>query len=331
MGNFYRATFENIYIDLPNGADAQNQDGLHFWGPGQFLVIKNLQGDAGDDFLALAPDENDLVSDITDVLIDGVTLNAADQGIRLLSRGTGRLDRVVIRNVTGTYKSFGFYIEPWFNKTGGNYGSIIFDTVDLRPLEPNYTYRTPVLFSVGGTIENLILRNVSNHQPADGRVLFDFGAASCMQGLGEQGDIPNMNIKSVLIDGLRIYEDSDKAADAAYIQIHGPVGSMVIRDVEVLRTEDVPVAGALIETREEASVRTLVVEDVFAERMSRIVSHKAGTIQRLYLRHVIAEQTPQPAVTVESGRVGRLVMHSITGTEPCGVIGDGGIDSQENV
>jgi hypothetical protein len=106
---------------------------------------------------------------------------------------------------------------------------------------------------------------------------------------------------------------------------------MVVRDVEVLRTEDVPVAGALIETREEASVRTLVVEDVFAERMSRIVSHKAGTIQRLYLRHVIAEQTSEPAVTVESGRVGRLVMHSITGTEPCGVIGNGGIDSQENV
>ena len=70
-----------------------------------------------------------------------------------------------------------------------------------------------------------------------------------MQGLGEKGDIPNMNIKSVLIDGLRIYEDSDKAANAAYIQIHGPVGSMVVRRVEVLRNENVPVGGALVETR----------------------------------------------------------------------------------
>lgn len=331
MGNFYRVTLENIYIDRPNGTDAQNQDGLHFWGPGQFLVIKNLQGDAGDDFLALAPDENDLVSDITDVLIDGVTLNAADQGIRLLSRGTGRLDRVVIRNVTGTYRSFGFYVEPWFNRTGGNYGSIIFDTVDLRPLEPNYTYRTPVLFSVGGTIENLILRNISNHQPSDGRVLFDFGAASCMQGLGEKGDIPHMNIKSVLIDGLRIYEDSDKAANAAYIQIHGPVGSMVVRNVEVLRNENVPVGGALLETREDASVQTLLVEDVFAQRTGRIVSHQAGTIQNLYLQHVIAEQTAGAAVMVESGRIGRLRTHCVTGTDPARVVGTGGIDSQENV
>ncbi len=331
MGNFYRATLENIYIDLPNGTDAQNQDGLHFWGPGQFLVIKNLQGDAGDDFLALAPDENDQVSNITDVLIDGVTLNAADQGIRLLSRGSGRLDRVVIRNVTGTYKSFGFYIEPWFNKTGGNYGSIIFDTVDLRPLQPNYSYRTPVLFSVGGTIENLILRNISNHQPSDGRVLFDLGAASCMQGLGEKGDIPNMNIKSVLIDGLRIYEDSDKGANAAYVQIHGPVGSLIVRQVEILRNDNVPVGGALIETRKDASVQTLLVEDVFAQRIGRVVSHTAGEIKNLCLQHVIAEQTSNPAVTVESGRIGRLTVHSVAGTKPFGVVGDGTIDSNEQV
>ncbi len=331
MANFYRTTLENIYIDCPNGTDAQNQDGLHFWGPGQFLVIKNLQGDAGDDFLALAPDENDLVSDITDVLIDGVTLNAADQGIRLLSRGTGRLDRVVIRNVTGTYKSFGFYVEPWFNKTGGNYGSIIFDTVDLRALQPNYTYRTPVLFSVGGTIENLILRNITTHQPSDGRVLVDLGAASCMQGLGENGDIPQMNIKSVLVDGLRIYEDTDRAAEAAYIQVHGPVDSLVVRNVEVLRTADVPVAGALVEIQPDAAVRTLLVEDVLAERISRIVSHKAGEIQHLCLRHVMAQETTEPAVTVEAGRIGRLSVHSVTGTAPSSVVGDGGIDSIETV
>ena len=331
MANFYRVTCENIYIDRPNGTDAQNQDGLHFWGPGQFLVIKNLQGDAGDDFLALAPDENDLVSSITDVLIDGVTLNAADQGIRLLSRGTGRLDRVIIRNVTGTYRSFGFYIEPWFNKTGGNYGSIIFDTVDLRPLEPNYTYRPPVLFSVGGTIENLILRNISSHQSIDNRALFDFGAASCMQGLGEKGDIPNMDIKSVLIDGLRIYEDVEKSSEASYIQIRGPVGSMVVRDVEVLRSDQVPVGGALITTDGDASIKRLVVEDVLAERLKRIVSHKAGTIENLYLRHVLAEEMGEPALAVEAGRVKRLVVHSVSGTEVMSVMGSGVVDSREDV
>jgi hypothetical protein len=331
MGNFFRATFENIYIDRPNGKDGENQDGLHFWGPGRFLVIKNIQGDAGDDFLALAPDEYDLESDITDVLIDGVMLHDADQGIRLLSRNTGRLDRVVIRNVTGTYRSFGFYIEPWFNKTGGNYGSIIFDTVDLRPLEPIYPYRLPVLFSVGGTIENLILRNISNHQPSDGRVLFDFGAASCKHGLGEHGDIPHMNIKSALIDGLRIYEDSDKAADAAHILIHGPVGSLVVRRVDVLRNDSVPVGGALIETREDAAVGTLLVDGVFAQRLGRVISHKAGAINTLRLQHVIANPTSDAPVTVESGRIGRLLTHCVTGAQPVAIVGDGEVGSQEDV
>lgn len=49
--------------------------------------------------IALACDEHDLVSSITDVLIDGVFLNNADQGIRLLSRGTGRVESLTLRNI----------------------------------------------------------------------------------------------------------------------------------------------------------------------------------------------------------------------------------------
>ena len=33
MANWFRVTMENIFIDLPDRSDAQNQDGLHFWGP----------------------------------------------------------------------------------------------------------------------------------------------------------------------------------------------------------------------------------------------------------------------------------------------------------
>ena len=77
-------------------------------GAGQFLTLRNIKGRAGDDFIALGPDEHDLVSSITDVLIDGVHLENADQAIRMLSRAKGRLDRVTVKNVTGTYRSYGF-------------------------------------------------------------------------------------------------------------------------------------------------------------------------------------------------------------------------------
>lgn len=202
IANWRHVTMENIYIDLPHRKDAENQDGIHFWGPGRFLTMRNIRGCSGDDFIALAPDERDLVSSITDVLIDGVMLEEADQGIRLLSRAKGRLDRVIIRNVTGTYKSFGFFICPWFpGHTAGNYGSIVIENVDLRPMEPNYTYRDPFLFQVGGAIESLTLRNITSHSPSHDRTLFELGHPFYDQ----ECRLARTHVGSLLIDGLHLY------------------------------------------------------------------------------------------------------------------------------
>ena len=158
-GNAEQVAMENIRIDLPDIMNAQNQDGLHFFGPSKNIVLRNISGTAGDDFIALAPDEFDAKSYITDVLIDGVHLNNSDQGIRLLCRGKGLLDRIIIRNVTGTYKCFGFYINPWASpeyKEGeryGNYGSVTIENVDLKQTELKYPYTKAFLFRLGGIIE----------------------------------------------------------------------------------------------------------------------------------------------------------------------------------
>lgn len=184
--NWKNVVVRDMQIDLPNQRDCENQDGLHFWGPGQFLTLQNIHGRSGDDFIALAPDEHDRVSSITDVLIDGVMLDHADQGIRLLSREKGRLDRVTIRNVTGTYRSFGFYINPWFpGPCGGNFGDIRIENVDLRPEEPNYTYRPAFLFQIGGWIEHLTLCHIRDHRPAHQRVLVEASHCSYDENLAE--------------------------------------------------------------------------------------------------------------------------------------------------
>ncbi|MBO4548865.1 MAG: hypothetical protein J5758_06585, partial [Abditibacteriota bacterium] len=54
--NFLHVTIENIRIILDDYKYANNQDGLHFWGPGRFLSLKNIRGRSGDDFIAVAPD-----------------------------------------------------------------------------------------------------------------------------------------------------------------------------------------------------------------------------------------------------------------------------------
>ncbi len=166
-GNAEQVVMENVRIDLPDIMNAQNQDGLHFFGPSKNIVLRNISGTAGDDFIALAPDEFDAKSYITDVLIDGVHLNNSDQGIRLLCRGKGLLDRVIIRNVTGTYKCFGFYINPWASpeyKEGeryGNYGSVTIENVDLKQTELKYPYTKAFLFRLGGIIDTVKISGVN--------------------------------------------------------------------------------------------------------------------------------------------------------------------------
>lgn len=103
---------ENTWIELENEIPLGNQDGFHFWGPGQFLIMRNVGGRTEDDFMNIGPDERDGLSSITDVLIDGVFLDHAWQGIRLLSRMSGRLDRVTVRNVTGTMPFNGILHKP---------------------------------------------------------------------------------------------------------------------------------------------------------------------------------------------------------------------------
>lgn len=288
MANWFRVTMENIFIDLPDRSDAQNQDGLHFWGPGQFLSIKNIQGRSGDDFIALAPDENDNVSGITDVLIDGVILDNADQGIRLLSRDNGRLDRVIIKNVTGTYRSFGFYINPWFRGAkGGNFGNIIFDTIDLRQSRPNYTYTTPMLFRLGGRFESLTLRNIYHHNPSDNRSVLDLG----WPGAQTEFSYSDTLIKSLLIDGLHILESDEKSSDASYIKVTGQVDNMVVRNVEIIRDVTFPQKGCLIETtKPTAKIKNLFLSNIVVNRMNTIISHKNGKIDTIQLNNIMSSE-----------------------------------------
>jgi hypothetical protein len=303
IANFFRVTMENIVIDLPERMHAQNQDALHFWGPGQFLTIRNAQGRSGDDFINLGPDERDSVSSITDVLIDGIFLDEADQGIHLLSRGTGRLDRVVIKNVIGKYRSFGFHINPWFpDSQGGNFGNVVFDTIDLRPMEPNYTYAGNFLFKVGGKFESLTLRNIYHHQPYDGRPLVEIDRPFYQ----EEENGPVTDIQSLVIDGLHIQEDGPAAADARYIKIGDKVRNLVVRDVEVLRSEDVPQQGCLIETKEGAEVGTLILEGVNVNRMQHLINHQQGKIGLIKANSVMCRDMGGEVMEVGEGKVGEV-------------------------
>jgi hypothetical protein len=319
MSNWFRVNMENISIDLPDRVDKQNQDGLHFWGPGQFLTIRNIQGNSGDDFLALAPDENDGVSDITDVLIDGVFLNDADQGIRLLSGKKGRLDRVIIKNVTGTYKSFGFYVDPWFGGGAGNFGSIVFDTINLRQSTPNYTYTLPFLFRIGGKIESLILRNISHHNPSDNRSVIDIGWPKPRK-------VEPTYIKSLLIEGLQIYESDDKAADTSYIKVMAQIDNLIVRNSDILRTSDTKPNGCLIESRTGTKIKTLIMNNISVNKINSLLLHKEGEIETVQLNNVLGSDLGKTFIDVENGNVQKIYAGEFYGAELVSTTGNGKVE-----
>jgi hypothetical protein len=311
--NWYRVTIENMNVELPDIMTGQNQDGLHFWGPGRFLTIRDIKGCSGDDFLALAPDENDGVSDIADVLIDGVYLEDADQGIRMLSRDRGRLDRVVVRNVLGTYKSFGFYINPWFPGPGGNYGSITLEHVDLRQTRHKYEYTNPFLFRIGGHIESLTLRDIRYHLPGDCRPIAEVGIPF----YAADDDPPaHSRIRALTVDGLQVIDDREAThaahAGEAYLEVRCPVDCMVLRNASVLKRPGGVAAGALLATAEHAHIGRLQVSGLTLDGLAAVIDHRAGAIDALSLCDVLCTGMTGPLVR-GAGKLGPVYAEAVHG------------------
>jgi len=281
IANWKYVDITNVRIDLPNHSDFQNQDGIHFWGPGQFLVMRNICGRSGDDFIALAPDERDKTSSITDVLIDGVMLDNADQGIRLLSRDKGRLDRVTIRNISGTYRSFGFYINSWFPDTScGSFGNIVFENIDLRTSKPNYDYRPPFLFQIGGKIESLTIRNIQSHLPSDDRVLFELSQPFYDFNYKEACT----HIRSLVIDGLHVL--SDDLLSGPLIIIDCEIESFVLRNIELDVPDNNENETPMILTRDRCHVKRMRVSDCNFEGKGKFIEIPSGEIESIVLNNI---------------------------------------------
>jgi len=205
---------ENIFLELPDYIFEGNQDGIHIQGPGRFLILKNIQGSTGDDFIALNADEEFLgeknffhpcasIGPVTDVVVDTVMVDDAAQILRILSRESS-VDRITVRNVSGNYRSFGFYLSAWdYLSKGyqGNFGSLIFENIDVRQTKADYTYTEPFLFRISGNHRNLMLKNINYINPTDDRYIIYVEGESDIKNVGTTP----ADIDSLLIDGLHIH------------------------------------------------------------------------------------------------------------------------------
>ena len=280
MANWKYVTIENMHIDRRERADDQNQDGLHFFGPGRFLTIRDIRGNAGDDFIALAPDEHDAKSSIEDVLIQGVHFEDVDQGIRMLVHGEGKLDRVIVRDVTGTYRSYAFFITPWNRGEGGHYGNIVFDMIDVRPMKNNYTYHPPFLFKLAGNIESIVCKNIYNHTPDYNHQLFVIGGHYVYD---ERPDRPATaqhptHIGKLVVDGLYIDERNENGVPDSYFRIKNDIDMLSISNVILQRAPELPVKSSLIRV-ESGTVGEVRMNNVSVSGLNTLIDVKGGTVK----------------------------------------------------
>lgn len=276
VGCFKNVMIENVWFELEHHMNG-NQDGFHFWGPGQYLTVKNCGGKVSDDIMNIGPDERDKKSSITDVLVDGLFLDDAEQAVRLLSRGTGRLDRVTIRNVTGQYRSYGFYIDPWFDDNSvGNFGNIFIENVDLKEHKHTYEYHPPVLFSIAGNIECLTLKNIRHHNAYDNRTLVEIGLPfySTHPWNYKEYEMPvKQNIDTIIIDGLTVTEKEGEPEDTNYITIYDEVENFILRNVFVVKKQNSN--GNLIWFDQKGKINNLIASEIHTDGLKKIVSDES--------------------------------------------------------
>ncbi len=333
LGNFKNVIMENCSINMEEHVHPSNQDGLHFFGPGRFLTIRNLRGNTGDDFINLAPDEADGISDITDVLIDGVYFDEVCQGIRMLSRKKGRLDRVTIRNVTGTYRTFAFSIMPFVRgETFGSYGDILIENVNLTQLEATYHY-TPLSFmELGGNVECFTLKNVRFKNPARNNLFLDLGRPFFYrpkeltpaeiekyqvydaEDLSEGNDWMPENkrpvIKNFTMDDV-IFTSGQNTDDMDYISLKYNIENLMIRNIKLFRDETAKASGSFIKFSSEGKVGNLFLENIYAEKIESIVSGaKDHKIRFLRADNVIIKDGKK-AFDTDKAEVCRQVMDAV--------------------
>ena len=280
LTNWRRVVFENIYINLDHIPKQSNQDGIHVQGPGEFLSIRNVQGRAWDDMIAL---------NIDDLLGDWDSEGKFGRDAASMKRfgsasGIGPVSDVDIDGVQADDCA---------------------QVIDLRPVTPRaYDYVPPFLFWIAGKMEHVTLKNISSHVPIDDRPLVWIQ--------------PDAKIGRLRIDGLNVYDPREQIGSAPLIRADGRIALLQVRDVVVQRPQATSHAGSLIGTSMDRSalksfmdaragivtppgkgrrgwpegkgylssqpqIERLQIDHVVAEGLEFILDHQAGIIASLDL------------------------------------------------
>jgi hypothetical protein len=149
-----------------------------------------------------------------------------------------------------------------------------------------------MLFSVGGDIRCLTLKNIRHEYPIDKRAIGEFGFpfyATTPQTIDTYvypaGKPPV--IKNLIIDGLTVLENADSEG-MEQLQLFGEVGNLIVKNVLSVKDDGVPRSGNLLKIYPTGNVKTAVVCDVFSVGADKLIDGEER-IGQLITSNVIAK------------------------------------------
>ncbi len=267
---------QNIIIDVGEEAPI-NCDGIHFNGPATNITVRDGSIRAKDDHVAfnaedcLDPSSDyktdyyaKMYGDITNVLVDNISLNGGEFGVRLLSGGS-RIDNVTVRNIHGSTRGYWLIIDNfwqaphWLNHTGkGNIGTAIFENIRVEPTGISSLGRKGVNASsanINTNADRLIFRNIVRN------------------------DFPDEDFPSILVTGKETRVGA-VIVDGYHSKIEERWGEKITSHIEIRDAEVglLQVSGSSVYVNEKSRQSPMVR-----------VSGK-GAVERVQLERIIAEK-----------------------------------------
>jgi Concanavalin A-like lectin/glucanases superfamily len=319
--NVRNAGILNLHVDATNNMNF-GDDGLHLNGPCQYIQARNLWLKTADDGIALNADDGGEAAQhstpfpwpgaITDVLVDGVFLDNAHGHLMRILSNTQLVDRVTIKDVTGTVavNTGGVTIDcyaVWGNnppayQTGtfgpGNYGSITCRdwALNVGTGGENYQDEGKGVIYLNGNSGNFTFENIR---------LIPTGVISHPLFYVDNTYPGAFSARQITIDDCEYQELNTTANAQPLVTVVGRVENLALRHCRVERGAGLAIADAPL-VKVAASNSSLVcdnlsVSDCYTSNVNSMIEVTGGRIGYLKASGYHHNSGTSNAVTIASG------------------------------
>jgi hypothetical protein len=200
---------------------AQVSDGVHIAGPATRGIIRNLQGDTGDDMVSVTAQEpsgwegyNDCLGAVKHLAIENLEKKSGNARVLHLAPGrSAPITHVSARNLYGTTSSYGIYLWGDAAKPGGRLDNVTIENVAIDS-------GTDTVYINEVVSDRITLRNVTRSTNAAQRGVY----------------VLNSTLDALTIDGFNVKITAAGSSNSLYVN-NSTIGELALRRFSYSNTD----------------------------------------------------------------------------------------------